>query len=122
MTIVTSPDGARHTVPPEEAYLFKNATPRRLDAWAELHRALFPDPTQPGHGWEEQVAAYLFDRGYHPESIGFVLEDARAWGTVELSRELSFSEFDRRVVERIIPDAADGDWDREPFRGVWNLG
>jgi hypothetical protein len=109
-----------HALPPEKAYLFRNATPRRLAAWAELHRALFPDESMPGPVWQQDVASYLFDRGYHPESIMLILNDAIAWGTVELSRELSFSEFDKRVVERLLPDR-DSEWSNAAFSGHWAL-
>lgn len=88
-------------------------------SWSSCHAALFPDPTMPPRSWERDVAGFLFERGYHPDSIRLVLDHAGRWGTVECSPELVFCEYDRQHVEAKLPEAPIGTWLRVEFSGVW---
>jgi hypothetical protein len=95
------------------------ADARLARSWSACHACLFPDPTSPPKSWEVSVAGFLFERGYHPDSIRRVLDHATLLGSVECSAELSFSDHDRAEVEARLPEQPIGNWARREYIGTW---
>lgn len=97
---------------------FASPPARHLASWAAFHQFLFPDPTLPQRRWETDVARYLWNRGYDPESIKLALEHAETYGTFECCRELAFSEADRGACEAMLPECPHAEWASHE-RDVW---
>lgn len=89
-------------------------------SWAAFAAKLFADDMPPKQ-WEFLVAAYLFERGYHVDSVRAVLEYTAAWGTAEGCRGLSFDAADCARVERLLPGVPDYQWARLDDY-VWETG
>jgi hypothetical protein len=90
-------------------------------SWSALHNALFPTADDfPPRTWQVNVAGFLFERGYDPQSIRLVLDHGREHGSFECLAELSFCEHDREVCEGLLPWAPDADWSR--LSGTVELG
>lgn len=77
--------------------------PHLTRSWSRCRAALFPDPTLPPKQWEHNIAGFLFERGYAPESIRLTLDHLAIFGTAMNCAELSFSALDRREVDRRMP-------------------